>query len=317
MSVQSNNQGRAYEYICLLTLNEEINKIRKSEIIENSAFTAAQNAWNFVDDNFKSLLSESAKAAVQTIFDMEPMIIEDGNDVLKLQIQTDNEGKEGDVRDILISRKDVCWEIGLSIKHNHFAVKHSRLGRNLDFGKKWFGMPCSQTYWDNIKPIFDYLAEQISQNKNWSDLPSKNNNVYKPILNAFMEEIKESTKQNPMVPQKMVEYLLGEFDFYKVISIDSKRITQIQSYNLHGTLNKSTRTINPKIKIPVVLLPTRIVSFDFKPNSSNTVELYMDGGWQFNFRIHNASTKVEQSLKFDIQIIGMPTTIISINCSWK
>ena len=27
MSVQSNNQGRAYEYICLLTLNEEINKI--------------------------------------------------------------------------------------------------------------------------------------------------------------------------------------------------------------------------------------------------------------------------------------------------
>ena len=105
----------------------------------------------------------------------------------------------------------------------------------------------------------------------------------------------------------MVEYLLGEFDFYKVISIDSKRITQIQSYNLHGNLNKSTRTINPKIKIPVVMLPTRIVSFDFKPNSSNTVELYMDGGWQFNFRIHNASTKVEQSLKFDIQIIGMPT----------
>ena len=317
MSVQSNNQGRAYEYICLLTLNEEINKIRKSEIIENSAFTAAQNAWNFVDDNFKSLLSESAKAAVQTIFDMEPMIIEDGNDVLKLQIQTDNEGKEGDVRDILISRKDVCWEIGLSIKHNHFAVKHSRIGRNLDFGKKWFGVPCSETYWNNIKPVFDYLAEQISQNKNWSDLPSKNNNVYKPILNAFMDEIKESTKQNPMVPQKMVEYLLGEFDFYKVISIDSKRITQIQSYNLHGTLNKSTRTINPKIKIPVVMLPTRIVSFDFKPNSSNTVELYMDGGWQFNFRIHNASTKVEQSLKFDIQIIGMPTTIISINCSWR
>lgn len=317
MSVQSNNQGRAYEYICLLTLNEEINKIRKSEIIENSAFIAAQNAWNFVDDNFKSLLSESAKAAVQTIFDMEPMIIEDGNDVLTLQIQTDNEGKEGDVRDILISRKDVCWEIGLSIKHNHFAVKHSRLGRNLDFGKKWFEVPCSETYWNNIKPVFDYLAEQISQNKNWSDLPSKNNNVYIPILNAFMDEIKESTKQNPMVPQRMVEYLLGEFDFYKVISIDSKRITQIQSYNLHGTLNKSTKTISPKIRIPVVMLPTRIVSFDFKPNSSNTVELYMDGGWQFNFRMHNASTKVEQSLKFDIQIIGMPTTIISINCSWR
>ena len=317
MSVQSNNQGRAYEYICLITLNEEINKIRKSEIIENSAFVAAQNAWNCVDKNFQSILKESSKAVVATIFDMEPMIIDECSDTLTLKIQTDNEGKEGDVRDILISRNDVSWEIGLSIKHNHFAVKHSRIGRNLDFGKKWFGVPCSENYWNNIKPVFNYLAEQIAQNKNWNELTTKNTDVYVPLLNAFMNEIKESTKQNPNVPQKMVEYLLGEFDFYKVISNDSKRITQIQSYNLHGNLNKSTRTINPKIKIPIVMLPTRIVSFDFKPSSSNTVELYMDGGWQFNFRIHNASTKVEQSLKFDIQIIGMPTTIISINCSWK
>jgi len=43
----------------------------------------------------------------------------------------------------------------------------------------------------------------------------------------------------------------------------------------------------------------------------------MDGGWQFSFRIHNASTKVETSLKFDIQIVGMPTTIISIDCKWN
>lgn len=33
----------------------------------------------------------------------------------------------GDVRDIVIKRKDIEWEVGLSIKHNHDAVKHSRL----------------------------------------------------------------------------------------------------------------------------------------------------------------------------------------------
>jgi hypothetical protein len=119
------------------------------------------------------------------------------------------------------------------------------------------------------------------------------------------------------VPRKMVEYLLGEFDFYKVISIDSKRITRIQTYNLHGNLNQPSRTNKPKIQVPVASLPTRIVSFDFKLNSTNTVELCMDGGWQFSFRIHNASTYVETSLKFDIQIIGMPASIISINCSWN
>ena len=45
--------------------------------------------------------------------------------------------------------------------------------------------------------------------------------------------------------------------------------------------------------------------------------MYLDGGWQFSFRIHNASTLVETSLKFDIQIIKMPDAIISIECPWK
>lgn len=317
MSNHSNNQGRAYEYICLLTLYEEISTIRKTEIKINSAYHAAENAWLAMSDTFKAILTQSAKATVSTIFEMEPMIIENSDDVLTLYIQTDNEGKEGDVRDIVIARQDVKWEIGLSLKHNHFAVKHSRLARGLDFGEKWFGIKCSETYWKDIKPIFDYLAEQKAENKKWSELPSKDKMVYIPLLQAFIDELNRSNALDPSVPQKMVEYLLGEFDFYKVISIDSKRITRIQSYNMHGQLNRSSKTIKPKINVPIVCLPTRIVNLEFKPNSTNTVELYMDGGWQFSFRIHNASTYVETSLKFDIQIVGMPTTIITINCSWN
>ncbi len=34
-----------------------------------------------------------------------------------------------------------------------------------------------------------------------------------------------------------------------------------------------------------------------------------DQGWQLSFRIHNASTMVEPSLKFDINIIGLPRVI--------
>ena len=316
MSDNSNNQGRAYEYICLITLHKEISSIRKAEIKINSAYNAAEHAWTSMSDEFKELLTQSAKAAVSTILDMEPMIIENSDDILTLHIQTDSEGKEGDVRDIVIARKDVKWEIGLSLKHNHFAVKHSRLANSLDFGKKWFGIACSETYWNDIKPIFDYLSQQKAQNKNWNELPSKDETVYVPLLRAFIDELNRSNKIDSSVPKKMVEYLLGEFDFYKVISIDSKRLTRIQSYNLHGQLNHSSKTIKPQIHIPIACLPTRIVNLEFKPNSTNTIELYMDGGWQFSFRIHNASTKVETSLKFDIQIVGMPTTIISIDCKW-
>lgn len=317
MSEQSNNQGRAYEYICLTTLYNEITKLRSAEIEHNSAYDAAFHAWSLITPLLQNVLTESAKAAVATIFDMEPMIVESSDDLLKLKIQTDIEGRGGDVRDIVISRKDVQWEIGLSIKHNHFAVKHSRLAKSLDFGAKWFNIPCSEKYWSDIEPIFDYLKIQKDSDKNWSDLPNKDKKVYIPLLQAFMDETKRSNCANSEVPKRMVEYLLGEFDFYKVISIDSLRITQIQTYNLRGKLNQASKVLKPKIAVPIACLPTRIVSLEFKPNSTNTVELYMDGGWQFSFRIHNASTKVETSLKFDIQIVGMPTTIISIDCKWN
>ncbi len=317
MSEQSNNQGRAYEYICLLTLSQEINKYRRAEIDVNSAYHAAEHAWNAVSEELKSMLKQSASAAVSVVFDLEPMITEKSCDILELKIQTDSEGKEGDVRDIVISRKDVKWEIGLSLKHNHFAVKHSRLAKGLDFGDKWFGISCSAKYWDDIKPVFDYLTAQKTAEKTWSELPAKDTMVYVPLLQAFMDELERSNAADSAVPRRMIEYLLGEFDFYKVISVDAKRITHIQPYNMHGQLNHAGRTVKSKVHIPVSCLPTRIVSIGFKPNSTNTVELYMDGGWQFSFRIHNASTRVETSLKYDIQIVGMPATIITISRSWN
>lgn len=70
-------------------------------------------------------------------------------------------------------------------------------------------------------------------------MPNKEDDVYVPLLNAFKGELE---RQNCLfgkdIPRFMFEYLLGEFDFYKVIGIDNKKITQIQSYNLIGTLNK-------------------------------------------------------------------------------
>lgn len=317
MSKESNNQGRAYEYVCLITLEKEIRKIRPVQIEKNSSYYAAMRAWQSIDENLRATLLESATAAVQAIFDLEPLIVEDGEDMLDLLIQSDEKGEEGDVRDILIIRRNIQWEIGLSVKHNHFAVKHSRLSKGLDFGEKWFGVKCSDKYWEEIRPIFEYLDAEKKNGSKWSDLPSKENDVYIPLLNAFVDEVKRSASTNAELPKKMVEYLLGEYDFYKVISVDNKKTTQIQAFNLRGTLAKPSKHKTSKIYVPVSSLPTRIVSLDFKPESNNTVELYMDGGWQFSFRIHNASTKVETSLKFDVQIIGMPATIISINCMWR
>ena len=317
MSNKSNNQGRAYEFICLLTLNEEINKIRPARIIINSSYLAAQRAWKTLNAAMQNLYKISSYAAVAKIVALEPRMIEKGEDVLDLLIQADEKGESGDVRDILIIRNHIHWEIGLSLKHNHFAVKHSRLSDRLDFGNKWYGIPCSQNYWDDIRPIFSYLHACQKKHLKFRDLPDKDKNVYVPLLKAFIYEIQRQYSKHKNIPSKLVEYLLGEYDFYKIISIDKERMTQIQSYNLHGTLGMSSQIQKPTMIIPIASLPTRIVNLDFVPGKQNTVELYMDGGWQFSFRKHNAKTDVEPSLKFDIQLVGMPAAIITLNCFWE
>lgn len=317
MSNKSNNQGRAYEYIFLNSLFEVISKIREVSIEKNSSLMASKQAWETLSSQDKEIYKISALTGVSIILDLEPLIIEKNNDVLNLKIQSDDEGKKGDVRDIVIMRGSIDWEIGLSLKHNHFAVKHSRLSKKLDFGEKWYGIPCSEEYWKKVKPIFDFLEEEKEKKTLWKEIVNKNEDVYFPLLEAFKIEILDQNRKNIKLLENMLKYLLGKFDFYKVISIDNKKVTRVQSYNLYGTLNQDGVHEKRKIEIPIIILPTRIVSLDFKPNSLTTLELYLNNGWQFTFRIHNAKKEVEPSLKFDIQIVGMPTSIISIDSKWE
>lgn len=132
-----------------------------------------------------------------------------------------------------------------------------------------------------------------------------------------MKEVDHAKNSDPTVPKKMVEYLLGKYDFYKVVSLDAYRLAQILSFNLRGTLNQPSKTVTSETLIPVSSLPTSILYMGIDQEHPNTVIMTMDKGWSFSFRIHNAATLVEPSLKFDIQIIGMPTTIITINCMWS
>lgn len=317
MSNISNEQGRAYEYAWMKVLYDKLSSYKNTKIINNSSYLANESAWNSISNNQKDLFLSSAMAAVDVILEMEPILVEISDDEVLIEFQRDEAGIRGDVRDIVIKRNDIDWEVGLSVKHNHEAVKHSRLSYRLDFGKEWYGLSCSKEYWTDINPIFEMLTEQKKNNKKWADLKDKNHQVYKPILNAFINEISRSYQIDSNLPKKMVEYLIGVCDYYKVISMDSKHLTLIRTFNLHGTLNKPSHQKKSSINVPIVDLPSEIIAIRFKSNSLNTVEMYMNNGWQLSFRIHNASTYIEPSLKFDIQFIGLPLSILSIQCKWK
>lgn len=317
MSSKSNDQGRAFEYACILELKNSIGIIRPVKIELDSIF-AAQIAWNLQDKTTQNKLMKAAHAFVDTLFSAEPLILEcnDFDDIISLSINKDSDAEDGDVRDIVISRNNINWNIGLSLKHNHFAAKHSRLSEKIDFGCKWYGIPCSKSYWEAISPIFENLKQLKNKKMAWHNIEKKEQNVYIPLLTAFMTELENTYKTNNYMVGKLMSYLLGIRDFYKVVAIDNKEVTEFQTFNLRGELNRDGKHSKSTFFVPVAELPTEIIKLRFKPASTNTVELYMNNGWSLSFRIHNASTMVEPSLKFDIQFLGVPANIITVNCKW-
>lgn len=310
MTNKSNNQGRAFEYAFINILFKNSSKYQTVEIIHDSSFMSAERAWGTTSVALQTELKKAAEVACLQLFKMEQNLVLDTNEKLRLSIQPDSAGVSGDVRDIVATKSN--WEIGFSLKHNHFAVKHNRIARNLDFGARWYGVDCSSEYKRDIDPIFDYIDECISLNLNWNDINDKMDRIYKPLLNSFMNEIKRAYGKDEQLPVKLVEFLLGKNDFYKVVALDQLKRTVIQSYNIHGSLGEGKNEID----IPAIKLPSRLVSIGFLPGKKNVVEMVFDNNWRLTFRIHNASTKVEKSLKFDIQLNSVPNTIKIFNCFW-
>lgn len=209
-----------------------------------------------------------------------------------VRLQSDQEGGKGDVRDIIIETPS-NEEIGISAKNRHFAVKNPRLSERIDFGKKWLDCSVSQTYWDTVVPIFRELHSRKKSNQLWRDVQDKDDRFYVPLLHAFNLELRriyETDKTN--MAKKLLHYLLGYHDFYKVAKRNGTAI--VQSFNINGNLNWGR-------KLP---MPTTVVSV--RNTTKTTTHYHFDKGWEISFRIHNAESKVTPSLKFDIQLVGLP-----------
>lgn len=314
--------GKAYEYACLLTLYELVSGVCAVKIVQNSSLDVAKGYWNQLPDTTKEEMHQSALAGLQKLLDLEPKIMESGDDNLEILLQMDSRGQQGDVRDLLIIRRSLNWEIGISVKHNHEAVKHSRLSPTIDFGKEWFNLPCTQQYFADIRPVFSLTDALKASGTKWSELPEKNAKIYIPLLRAFMNEIRRLDEVNPeMLPARLLEYLLGRYDFYKLIAYDDTRTTRLQCFNLRGTLNTAAALADPKAKVERIALPRFIHHLDFSRgvsggHSETTIDLVMDANWAVTLRIHSASTNVESSLKFDIQLTGVPAKLFNFSTHW-
>jgi RNase H-fold protein (predicted Holliday junction resolvase) len=306
--------GKAFEYSILKEFEEKLNKVTNVEVVQNNALQIAKDCFKtFEKQEQGRYLLTAASFTVNFLMDIEPKLGNDigEKDILQLEILTDYQGQLGDVRDVLIIRVLQKWEIGISAKNNHKAVKHSRLSNDIDFGEKWIGINCSQTYFDEVGLIFTPLKEIKINSKStqkWDTLKSKEDEVYIPVLNAFKKELNKIYQTNPKeVASNLIQYLVGNKDFYKVIKSDNE--LEIQAYNLYGTLNIPFQNIEPKFKTPQLNLPNKIISIAFKENSKTTLIIEFNNNWKLSFRIHNASSRIEPSLKFDINLLKIPSSL--------
>ena len=211
MALSNTEYGKAYEYACLLSLNRYLTEkgVGPVVITESDAMNTARSAFEKAkSEGLSDKLVLAADAASRVILRLEPQL-EYGKGPLTLVIQTDAQGIAGDVRDVVCIRSANGWEIGLSCKHNHQAVKHSRLSATIDFGKEWFGVPCSDTYFKTVVPLFNELrdmrAAAVASGAPlplWNDIPDKAKRYYIPVLKAFLSEMKDLSTRDSSIPKK-------------------------------------------------------------------------------------------------------------------
>ena len=286
--------GKAFEFAIATNLENRFN-------VPIEMDNVACKAKDYYEQCTLQYLDEAANSAVEFLSKNDPRF----QMATKICILPDKRGEFGDVRDIITILVEGN-EIGLSAKHNNKKAKHPRISAQSDFGQEWTRFPVSDSYFGAISPIFERL--QNEKRSYWNQIPDKMDNIYLPILSAFKTEVIQlSELHGEAFVQRLFQYLVGNLDYYKVICFEGRVI--IQSFNINGTLEWGE----------ILNTPKRIQCITRKQGSKTTLIVEFSKGWKFSFRIHNAKTNIESSLKFDIEFLdngiseGVESHVISLN----
>lgn len=296
MATQTTN-GKAFEWSVASAASEQTG----AAITMGSAAETALRCFEALKPSKQSEMSVAASKAVSHLLRVDARKRPGG--FTSIDLALDAEGQAGDVRDVLLKSQDRV--VGISCKNNNADFKHSRLSGDLDFIKKW-GVNadgCRPEYWSSVGPLFASLAtirKESSARALWEDIPDKATQFYWPILDAWEQEIRAACATSSEGAQGLFRYIVGSHDFYKVVNM--KESVYVQAFNFGKSLGA-----------PASGVPTVVVGVDRSNGNQYSKTVRFDKGYVFNFRIHNASSRVEPSLKFAVTAIGLPAQHIYTN----
>ena len=189
------------------------------------------------------------------------------------------------VTDVTISSPSAKLEI--SLKHNHFALKHLRpysIAQACGYGKL---MQQDIDHRALMKIVDNDFRASTNGEKNYNtcDLTKLYSDVYK----ACETTINTCSITDANLAKNLFGFLVNT-GFYKVIvSTGANASVTVQDYLSLASVNKVNAYINPKTKY---------------------LTLSFSNGWEISLRVHTAATKISKansqlSLKFDAQrVIG-------------
>jgi hypothetical protein len=294
MATQVEN-GKGFEWAVALAARERLG----IAFIDSDGLRRAERCYSRLPSAKQQIFRVCAEKAVAYVADIENLQPDPAG---AIALSQDSAGARGDVRDVVLNLNG--REIGISCKTNHEAFKHPRLSGKRDFVKEWgLGAGCSEEYWAEVRPIFSELADlrkQSSAQMKWSELGDYQTRYYIPVLDAWRTELLRvaggDDAESKLAASALCRYVIGEIDFWKVIS-RSDQVT-LYAFNTQKSLGTSK-----------TVLPNRIIGIDTFDGSQYSMTVRMNEGYGFNFRLHNASSRVEPSLKFDVQSEGLPSHI--------
>lgn len=308
--------GKAFEGAVLLEIKRQREMSGLDTEIQNDAPTnKVLDALDQTRDSQKNPYDDYIKAAcvsVEMLFRLEPLLKLTMHG--RIRVQPDSAGQSGDVRDVIFTDASSKMLVGMSCKNNHADLKHQRISEKIDIGEQWFGNASSDFYWSDIKNVWLEAERLKSEYQFWTSVPNESSrtNLIKGAIDAVGDEIERQMARN-QGPARFAEFLVGRHDFYKLIKSDQKNIVIIQAYNLSGRLGKKYAETESLIR-STVSLPSEMRRLTYVGDKH--IHLCMDGGWQFGLRLHTASSKIESSLKFASSALGLPSSLVTVHCSY-
>lgn len=310
MTSQNVVNGKAFEWAVAKQFSIQLGgseHIGSDLIVDSDAARTAIRCFDLLEPNDQQKWDGFAKSGVSHLVAREK-----DNDAIsnpaQVFISTDSMGIGGDVRDVVLTSTS-STSIGVSCKNNHDAFKHPRLSGSIDFVKEW-GLSddgCSEEYWNTVRPIFDRLSalKRSSNGKvKFDEVANLRESVMKPVIDAFICEVNNHVSQGntseSVMCRNLVRYVIGKEDFYKVIKDDAENQLRIMGFNFNGSL------AGRRPKLPKALVGLNRQKEIQETGNSVTVFIQLDLGYAFKLRLHTASSRVEPSLKFDVQAVGLP-----------